>query len=67
MADLIMTSTDGSVSVDVNAGLSGLHKITLTIGGQSFILSKQQLIDIAAPALAAWVKGQSNAPSGSSA
>ena len=62
MADLILHATNGSVSIDINAGLGGLHKITLTAGEKSMVIDKQLLIDITAPALLAYIQGQSNAP-----
>jgi hypothetical protein len=54
MADLVLTSTDGKVSMDFNVGLGGLHKITETASGKTFLIDKQTLIDQAAPALLAY-------------
>ena len=60
MADLKLQS--GDVLLDINAGLTGVHKITLTSisTGHLFIVTQQQLIDIAAPALESYMKALIN-------
>jgi hypothetical protein len=60
MADLKLSS--GSVSVDINAGLTGVHKITIMSGSQSQVVTQQQLIDIVAPSIKAHLDGL-NVPS----
>lgn len=62
MADLKLNSAD--VSVDINAGLTGVHKITIASGTLSEVVSQQQLIDIVAPSIDAYLKAKyvSSAP-----
>ena len=49
MADLKMTSTDGKVFIDVNAGFSGFHSATVKCGNMTLVMSAQQLVDYLAP------------------
>jgi len=59
MADLKLTSNDATV--DVNAGLGGLHRITVTCRGVSRIFlpgQLQEFADLLYPAIDAWAKTQ---------
>ena len=54
--EITLTSSDGTVSIDIVAGTEGvkcivLHAIT---SGIHKTITQQQLIDICAPALKAW-------------
>jgi hypothetical protein len=49
MPDLKMTSTDGKVFIDVNAGFSGFHSATVRCGNMLLVMNQQQLVDYLAP------------------
>lgn len=58
MADLKLQSSDGNVSVDVNAGLGGLHRVTVTCNTPAYNRvfqpsELQELADLLAPAVVA--------------
>jgi hypothetical protein len=54
--DLKVTSTDKSITLDINAGLGGLHSIKLECASFPILtVTPQQLIDIVAPSLREYI------------
>jgi hypothetical protein len=63
-----LTSTDGTVSVEITAGTEGVRDIQLIVGPQARHVTTQQLIDLLAPAVKAALSAPSSSgPSTSSA
>jgi hypothetical protein len=64
MADLKLTYRDATI--DVNAGLGGVHWASLTCRGRTQRFAPEELntalMAILYPALDAWAKGAENAP-----
>jgi hypothetical protein len=50
-------ATDGSVELTIEAGTEGVKSITVLAGAVSKSITAQQLIDLAAPQLKAYVGG----------
>jgi hypothetical protein len=49
--------TDNTVTLTIKAGTEGLKSLIVNVDGQDHPITERQLIDLAAPTLLSWARG----------